>query len=82
MSTIERKEYEALLAPLQEELVAMARWLQRSGKRVVVLFEGRDTAGKGRDQPVRPQLVQPRRGRDGDGLRQLGAGYRLPESRS
>ena len=47
MSTIERKEYEALLAPLQEELVAMARWLQRSGKRVVVLFEGRDTAGKG-----------------------------------
>ena len=47
MSTLERKEYEALLAPLQEELVAMARWLQRSGKRVVVLFEGRDTAGKG-----------------------------------
>ena len=47
MSKLKRKEYEALLAPLQEELVAMARWLQHSGKRVVVLFEGRDTAGKG-----------------------------------
>jgi polyphosphate kinase 2 len=32
---------------LQLELVAMSRWLQHSGKRVVVVIEGRDTAGKG-----------------------------------
>jgi polyphosphate kinase len=44
---LKRKEYEALLQPMQEELVAMSRWLQRSGRRLVVLFEGRDTAGKG-----------------------------------
>jgi polyphosphate kinase 2 len=44
---LKRKEYEALLEPMQQELVAMSRWLQRSGRRLVVLFEGRDTAGKG-----------------------------------
>lgn len=47
MKSMKRKEYEKLLAPMQLELVALARWLQRSGKRVVVLLEGRDTAGKG-----------------------------------
>ena len=47
MKRLKRKEYEALLEPMQEELVAMSRWLQRSGRRLVVLFEGRDTAGKG-----------------------------------
>jgi polyphosphate kinase 2 len=35
------------LAPLQIELNAMARWLQHTGKRVLVVVEGRDTAGKG-----------------------------------
>ena len=47
MSKLKRKHYEALLQPLQEELVAMAHWLQHTGKRAVVLLEGRDTAGKG-----------------------------------
>ncbi len=47
MSKLKRKDYEELLEPLQEELAAMARWVQQSGKRVLVLFEGRDTAGKG-----------------------------------
>ncbi len=47
MSKLKRKEYEALLEPMQLELVAMARWLQHTGKRLVVLIEGRDTAGKG-----------------------------------
>jgi polyphosphate kinase 2 len=47
MAKLKRKEYEKQLEPLQHELVAMARWLQASGKRVVVLVEGRDTAGKG-----------------------------------
>ena len=47
MSTLKRKEYEALLEPLQVELTHAARWLQHAGKRLLVLFEGRDTAGKG-----------------------------------
>ncbi|PZP64345.1 MAG: polyphosphate kinase 2 [Pseudoxanthomonas spadix] len=44
---LKRKDYEAQLAPLQLQLVNLSRWLLHTGKRVVVLFEGRDTAGKG-----------------------------------
>lgn len=44
---MKRKDYEAALEPLSLELVSMARWVKASGARVVVLFEGRDTAGKG-----------------------------------
>ncbi len=47
MGKLKRKEYEAELEKLQVELNGMARWLQHTGKRLVVLFEGRDTAGKG-----------------------------------
>ena len=47
MAKLKREEYEEQLALLQEELVGMARWLQHSGRRVVVVVEGRDTAGKG-----------------------------------
>jgi polyphosphate kinase 2 len=47
MKNLKRKEYEKLLEPLQLELVAMSRWLQHTGTRVVVGVEGRDTAGKG-----------------------------------
>ena len=47
MSKLKRKEYEALLEPMQVELANAARWLQHTGRRLVVLVEGRDTAGKG-----------------------------------
>ena len=47
MTKLKRKDYDALLQPLQAELVQMARWVQHSGQRVLVLVEGRDTAGKG-----------------------------------
>ena len=47
MGKLKRNKYEDLLEPLEEELVAMARWVAKTGARVVVLFEGRDTAGKG-----------------------------------
>ncbi|MEO6228407.1 MAG: polyphosphate kinase 2 [Thermomonas sp.] len=47
MSRLKRKDYEALLEPMQVELAAAARWLQHTGNRLVVVFEGRDTAGKG-----------------------------------
>ncbi len=41
------KDYEKALEPLQVELNQVARWLQHTGKRVLVIVEGRDTAGKG-----------------------------------
>jgi polyphosphate kinase 2 len=44
---LERSRYKALLKPMERELVAMARWARVTGQRVCVLFEGRDTAGKG-----------------------------------
>jgi polyphosphate kinase 2 len=42
-----RKQYETELARLQAELVAMQEWIRASGERLLVLFEGRDSAGKG-----------------------------------
>jgi polyphosphate kinase len=47
-STIElsRKQYEQELLRLQTELVHMQEWIVAGGRRLVVLFEGRDTAGK------------------------------------
>ncbi len=42
-----KKEYEELLEPMERELNDLARWLQHAGKRLAVIFEGRDTAGKG-----------------------------------
>jgi polyphosphate kinase len=44
---IPRKVYERELLRLQEELVKMEDWIQGNGLRVVVVFEGRDAAGKG-----------------------------------
>lgn len=41
------KLYEAELFDLQVELLKMQEWVKRCGKRIVVIFEGRDTAGKG-----------------------------------
>jgi polyphosphate kinase 2 len=46
-TTLRRKEYEAELAKLQGELVAMQEWVKASGAKICVVFEGRDTAGKG-----------------------------------
>jgi polyphosphate kinase 2 len=47
MKQLKRKKFEKLYAPLEEELVAMARWAAATSARILVLFEGRDTAGKG-----------------------------------
>lgn len=47
MGKLKKKDYEEALLPLQEELVAMARWAIATGQRILVIFEGRDTAGKG-----------------------------------
>ena len=44
---LKRKEYEAKLDELHMELVKMQYWIRASGQKLVVLFEGRDAAGKG-----------------------------------
>ncbi len=41
------RSYEAQQYRLQIELLKMARWVKETGQRIVILFEGRDTAGKG-----------------------------------
>ncbi|MCM2336020.1 MAG: polyphosphate kinase 2 [Pseudomonas sp.] len=47
MEKLKRKQYDALLEPLQLRLAEVAHWVQHTGRRVVVILEGRDTAGKG-----------------------------------
>lgn len=47
MSRLTRKEYEHALEPMLLELNNLARWLQHTGTRMVILFEGREAAGKG-----------------------------------
>ena len=44
---LSKADYEEQLEPLQLELIGVARWLQHTGRRLVVVVEGRDTAGKG-----------------------------------
>lgn len=44
---LRKVEYEAELERLQIELVKLQEWVKATGQRVVVLFEGRDAAGKG-----------------------------------
>jgi len=47
MTRLPRKPYEKELQRLQGELVQMQEWVRTSGARLVVIFEGRDAAGKG-----------------------------------
>ena len=42
-----RKEYEREMRVLHGELVAMQEWVKAAGARICIVFEGRDTAGKG-----------------------------------
>jgi polyphosphate kinase 2 len=44
---LKRKEYEREMRRLHGELAAMQEWVKASGAKVCILFEGRDTAGKG-----------------------------------
>ena len=44
---LSKKVYQQELAKLQIELVKLQRWVQHAGLKVVVVFEGRDAAGKG-----------------------------------
>ncbi len=44
---LDRKTFERELKKLQRELVLMQEWVKAKGEKVVVIFEGRDAAGKG-----------------------------------
>ncbi len=58
------KEYDATLERLQVELVKAQAWLQKSGERVIALFEGRDAAGKGGTIFAIHQYMNPRTARN------------------
>ena len=60
MIELTEEEYQRLLKPLTKELSAMARWVAETGQRIVVLFEGRDTAGKGGSIDMIARVLNPR----------------------
>ena len=45
--SLKKSVYDEVMAELQIELVRLQKWIQTQGLKVVVLFEGRDAAGKG-----------------------------------
>jgi polyphosphate kinase len=55
-----RDEYDKALRALQVELCALQDWVKKAGLRVVVVFEGRDAAGKGGIIKVITERVSPR----------------------
>jgi polyphosphate kinase 2 len=57
---MKEKEYQAHLRLLHGELVAMQEWVKRTGAKVCVVFEGRDTAGKGGTIKAITERVSPR----------------------
>ena len=60
MGKLKRKQYEELVEPLQADLAAMARWVAATRSRVLVVFEGRDTAGKGGTIQAIAERLNPR----------------------
>ncbi len=59
-SKLKRKDYENELRRLQEELCGLQEWVKHKGLRVVVVFEGRDAAGKGGTIKAITERVSPR----------------------
>jgi polyphosphate kinase 2 len=57
---MKRKEYEHEMQRLHGELVAMQEWVKASGAKICVVFEGRDTAGKGGTIKRITERVSPR----------------------
>ena len=57
---LKRKEYEEKLRKLHVELVKLQEWVKREGKKVCVVFEGRDGAGKGGVIKAITERVSPR----------------------
>ena len=59
-SELSEQEYAELLKPMAKELSGMARWILETGQRLVVVFEGRDTAGKGGSIDMFARVLNPR----------------------
>jgi len=57
---LKRKEYEKALRGLQAELCSLQEWVKQTGERVIVVFEGRDAAGKGGTIKAITERVSPR----------------------
>ncbi len=57
---LKRKEYEKALRELQGELCALQDWVVAEKKRVIIVFEGRDAAGKGGTIKAITERVSPR----------------------
>jgi len=57
---LKRKEYEKELGQLQAELCKLQDWVKYKGLRVIVIFEGRDAAGKGGTIRALTERVSPR----------------------
>jgi polyphosphate kinase 2 len=57
---MKRKDYEKELIRLQSELCIMQEWIKRTGQRVIIIFEGRDAAGKGGTIKAITERVSPR----------------------
>ena len=63
MSEMTRRDYERHLEPLQQDLNDLMHWLSHSRTRLLVIFEGRDAAGKGGAINALMQRVNPRQAR-------------------
>jgi polyphosphate kinase 2 len=57
---MKRKAYEKALRKLQAKLCLMQEWVKHKGHRVIIVFEGRDTAGKGGTIRALTERVSPR----------------------
>ena len=57
---MKRKPYEKELRKLQVELCHLQEWVKASGARVIIVFEGRDAAGKGGTIKALTERVSPR----------------------
>jgi polyphosphate kinase len=60
MAKLKRKEFEKELIKLQGKLCALQEWVKAKGLRVIVIFEGRDAAGKGGTIKAITERVSPR----------------------
>jgi polyphosphate kinase len=60
MSKMKQKKFEKELGRLQEKLCILQEWVKEKGLRVIVIFEGRDAAGKGGTIKAITERVSPR----------------------
>ena len=57
---LKRKKYEQELRKLQTELCSLQDWVKTTGERIIIVFEGRDAAGKGGTIRAMTERVSPR----------------------